>query len=274
MEIKKTEVDKEYQEFLKRKSIFDTTLNDIEELKKSLEELSGKLKERQGRFDEFLENAKETLDRFRQEQEKELTVQVEEGRRKLEEMDQYKEQAKQTLRWTEVAALKTAYENRADELNKKARDAFIIFIVSSILIAFYSVGVVYVGEFFFKDNGIWFLIARVALIAPALLLGWKLWANYRETKLLADEYTHKKILSENLMIGVQTLKERLNVEREEAKEKFLDPTLIKLLEDPIEKVYKLKVKDEYELSLLERCGILSRREKGKNKEEGRREEEA
>ncbi len=269
---KKSEVEEEYQEFIEKKSIFENTLDEIEGLKESLKGIKDELEKRQGRFDEFLENAKEMLDRFRQEQEKELAMQVEEGRRKLEKIEEYKDQAKQTLRWTEIAGLKTAYEVRAEDLEGKAKKGFWIFIGFSLLIAIYSVGVVYGGEYFFKDNGFWFLIARVALIAPALYLGWKLWNNYRETKLLADEYTHKKILAENLMIGAQTLKERLNVNEEEAKEKFLDPTLAKLLEDPIEKVYKLKVKDEHEISLLERCGILSRKDRGKNKEKSTGEE--
>lgn len=257
---RKSEVEEEYQEFIERKSIFETALDEIGELKESLSGIKDELEKRQGRFDEFLENAKEMLDKFRQEQEKELTMQVEEGRKKLEKIEEYKDQAKQTLRWTEIAGLKTAYEIRAEDLEEKARKGFWIFIGFSLLIAIYSVGVVYGGEYFFKDNGSWFLIARVALVAPALYLGWKLWNNYRETKLLADEYTHKKILAENLMIGAETLRERLGVEEEETKEKFLDPTLAKLLEDPIEKVYKLKVKDEFELSFLEKLGIKRRKE--------------
>ena len=263
LEIKKNEVDEEYQEFLERKSIFNTALSNIEELQRSFKELSEKLKERQGRFDEFLENAKETLDRFRQEQEKELTMQVEEGRRKLEKMEEYKEQIKQTLRWAEIAGLKTAYEERAEDLEIKAERAYKHFIWGVIGALAFAIVVIFGGEYLFKDDSFSFWLARLLLVVPALFVGWWLWKNYRETKLLADEYIHKKILAENLMIGVQTLKERLDVKGEEAKEKFLDPTLTKLLEDPIEKVYKLKVKDEYELSFLEKLGIKKRKDAAK-----------
>ncbi len=264
LEAKKNEVEENYQEFLQRKSDFEDTLREIEELKESLKGIKDELEKKQGRFDEFLENVKEDLDRLRQEQVKELAMQVEEGRRKLEEMEEYKEQAKQTLRWTEIAGLKTAYEIRAEDLEKKARNGFCIFILFSLLIAVYSVAVVYGGEYLFKDNGVWFLMARVALIAPALYLGWKLWSNYRETKLLADEYTHKKILAENLMIGAQTLKERLGVKEEETKEKFLDPTLAKLLEDPIEKVYKLKTQYEYKHEGISLKSLLRRKKNVKD----------
>lgn len=71
---------------------------------------------------------------------------------------------------------------------------------------------------------------------------------------------HKKILAENLMIGAQTLKERLRVKEEETKEKFLDPTLVKLLEDPIEKVYKLKAKEEKANYLINQIKQIIKRE--------------
>ena len=68
---------------------------------------------------------------------------------------------------------------------------------------------------------------------------------------LRNEYKNKKISAENLMIGANTLRERLEVDGDKTKEKFLHPTLVKLLEDPIEKIYKLSIESEKN-SLLEK----------------------
>ncbi len=236
LESKKNRIEEEYQEFLEKKAIFENTLSNIEELKSSLNKLNEEFNERKGRFDEFLKNSETDIREFKRTKEKELIKLLEEGNKKLKELDKIKEQAKQTLRWTEVAGLKTAYEKRAEDLEEKAEKAYKHFIYGVVGALIFASAVIFVGEYIFKGDSFSFWLARLLLVVPALFVGWWLWKNYRETKLLADEYMHKKILAENLMIGAQTLKERLRVKEEGTKEKFLDPTLVKLLEDPIKSV--------------------------------------
>ena len=163
---------------------------------------------------------------------------------KSAELEKLINKAKQTLEWTEASALKTAFEKRAKELEEEASKRYTHFLIASGLIVLIAIGVIFGGELCFKDDSWLFTIARITILIPAFFVGYGLWRSWQQTKLLADEYNNKKILAENLMIGANTLRERLEVDGDETKEKFLHPTLVKLLEDPIEKIYKLSIESE------------------------------
>ncbi|MBK3333408.1 hypothetical protein GWK41_10065 [Persephonella atlantica] len=163
---------------------------------------------------------------------------------KSAELEKLINKAKQTLEWTEASALKTAFEKRAKKLEEEASKRYKHFIRASLAITAIALVVIFGGEFLFNENSWLFTIARITILIPAFFVGYGLWRSWQQTKLLADEYNNKKILAENLMIGANTLKERLEVDGDETKEKFLHPTIVKLLEDPIEKIYKLSIESE------------------------------
>jgi len=244
------EIYEEIDDLNEKKDNFLENLNLINEIKDKITNLKHRIEEEK----EELIKTKTEIDNIKNDLEIVLNEKSEEFLKlkekyenslseKSEELNDLINKAKETLEWTEASALKTAYEQRSEELEKEAEKRYKHFLLASALAVVLALFVIFGGEWLFKENGFLFNIARITIILPAFLVVYGLWRSWHQTKLLADEYNNKKIMAENLMIGANTLKERLEVDEEETKETFLYPTINILLEDPIEKIYNLSNKE-------------------------------
>jgi len=239
----------------KSKSLYSevsSTKEEVEGLREEIEsfydEVSEISKNMKNLESAFLKKEQE-IERLLQDNEKQL----EQLHRELEdyrrELDSIVEQAKKTLKWAEAAGLKTAFERRVDDLNSEVRKSFRTFLLISLFVFFAAVFLLFSPELSKKylgvEPGFLFSFGRILLMGFLISLLYAFWNNWQQSKLLRDDYAHKKILAENLMIGYKTLEEDLSLDKQDIAKEFLSPSMRILLEDPVKRAYKIEMKNPF-----------------------------
>lgn len=227
--------------------------DEVSGISESIKNLESAFLEKNQKIEGLLQNNEEQLEQLHKE--------LEDYR---QELDSIVEQAKKTLRWAEAAGLKTAFERRVDDLNKEVTRNFRIFLLGSFLVFLAALLLLFSPEiserFLDVKPGFLFSFGRVLLIGFLISLLYALWSNWQQSKLLRDDYAHKKILAENLMIGYKTLEEDLSLDKEDIAKEFLSPSMHSLLEDPVKQAYRIKMKNPFSLANLIPGGKTKREE--------------
>ena len=212
--------------------------DEVSEISENIKNLESVFLEKNQKIEELLQNNEEQLEQLH----KELGDY-------RQELDSIVEQAKKTLRWAEAAGLKTAFERRVDDLNKEVTRNFWIFLLGSFLVFLAALLLLFSPEISERllgvKPGFLFSFGRVLLMGFLISLLYALWSNWQQSKLLRDDYAHKKILAENLMIGYKTLEEDLSLDKEDIAKEFLSPSMHSLLEDPVKQAYRIKMKNPF-----------------------------
>jgi prefoldin subunit 5 len=239
-----------YSEMSSTKEKVGTLHEEVEAFYRETSELSENMRNLEGEFSEKKQEIEGLLQSNR-EQLEQLHKELEDYR---QELDSVVKQAKKTLRWAEAAGLKTAFERRVDDLNKEVRNNFLIFLFFSFVTSLVAIFLLFSPELSKKYLGVkpgfLFSFGRVLLMGFIFSLLYAFWNNWQQSKLLRDDYAHKKILAENLMIGYKTLEEDLSLDRQVIAKKFLSPSMHTLLEDPVKQAYKIRVENPFSLKNL------------------------
>ena len=216
----------------------ETFYDEISEISEDMRNLESAFSEKNQKIERLLQDNEEQLERLHRE--------LEDYRR---ELDSIVEQAKKTLKWAEAAGLKTAFERRVDDLNSEVKKNFRTFLLISFFVFFAAVFLLFSPELSKKylgvEPGFLFSFGRILLMGLLISLLYAFWNNWQQSKLLRDDYAHKKILAENLMIGYKTLEEDLSLDKQDIAKEFLSPSMRTLLEDPVKQAYKIKLKNPF-----------------------------
>jgi len=245
------EANREVEAVFKNKDQLEKALQEATETKSRLMELSSAAEENFRTIEEYLTEIEEAkkkayetatgIETLHEEKIKELQELEERLNKKEQRLDELIEQAQKTLRWTESAGLKTAYENRKEEVDGEVEKAEGTFKRAAKIIVLLAIAILFapgILEKFGIKLGVTFSIGKILLLSLMFSILYALWRDWQDTKVLRDSYAHKKILAENLVIGSKTLEEELK--KEDAVKEFLDSTVENILSDPIQQIYLRK----------------------------------
>jgi len=234
-----------YSEMSSTKEKIENLHEEIKAFYDEVSKISEKMKNLESEFSE--KNHK--IERLLQDNEEQLEQLHKELGDYRQELDSIVEQAKKTLRWAEAAGLKTAFERRVDDLNSEVKRNFRTFLLISFFVFFAAVFLLFSPElskrYLGVEPGFLFSFGRILLMGLLISLLYAFWSNWQQSKLLRDDYAHKKILAENLMIGYKTLEEDLSLDKQDIAKEFLSPSMHSLLEDPVKQAYRIKMKNPF-----------------------------
>ena len=256
----KENIDHEYQDFLTKKDEIDDVYSKTQQILQTIENLKENFSKKIGEYEAFINQYKEEklkiiqdLDNEIQKRYKELDKYRKEQQETLEDLIK---RAKETFEWTRASGVRQVFVERIKELKWEVWFYFGAFLISAILTLFVSFSAIFYPKAFFQlintipfislditiqdainNNGWLLLFARGGIIIPLIIFTYLLWSSFSKTRMLMEEYKNKEILAQNLIFGSNMLSEDLGLKSDRVENEFVKPTVDKLLEDPIEKVF-------------------------------------
>ncbi|RKX60982.1 MAG: hypothetical protein DRP29_01625 [Thermodesulfobacteriota bacterium] len=253
---KTNKLNAEYEDAFAKKSEIDKFYENLQEIKERIEnlkeEFSKKIGEYETKIRQFEEEQKQTLEEFKNETGKRFNKlqAYEEKQKKI--LESLIERAQNALEWTNASGMKTAFADRTKSLKREAIIYFILFLITAGSALIFSYFIIFCPKVLLNflpienpqklsvNNGAWYLIlARIGIIVPLLFFVFSMWKTFYKTRILLEEYHKKEILAQNLVIGANTLRKEFEFDEETVKKAYIKPTIDKILEDPVEKVYQL-----------------------------------
>ncbi len=256
----KENIDDEYQDFLAKKDKIDEVYSKTQQILQTVENLKEDFSKKIGEYEAFINQYKEEKLKVLQDFDSEI-------QKRYEDLDKYKKsqqetledlikRAKETFEWTRASGMREVFVERIRGLRREVWFYFGAFLISATLTLFVSFSAIFYPKAFFQlidaipfinlditiqdtinNNGWLLLFARAGIIIPLIIFTYLLWSSFSKTRMLMEEYRNKEILAQNLIFGSNMLSEDLGLKSDRVENEFVKPTVEKLLEDPIEKVF-------------------------------------
>ncbi|HHG74713.1 MAG TPA: hypothetical protein ENK22_06675 [Persephonella sp.] len=256
----KENIDHEYQDFLTKKDEIDEVYSKTQQILQTVENLKEDFNKKIGEYEAFINQYKEEKLKVLQDFDSEI-------QKRYKELDKYREKqqetledlikrAKETFEWTRASGMREVFVERIRGLRWEVWFYFGAFLMSAILTLFVSFSAIFYPKAFFQlinaipvinlditiqstinNNGWLLLFVRAGIIIPLIFFTYLLWSSFSKTRMLMEEYRNKEILAQNLIFGSSMLSKDLGLKSDRVENEFVKPTVEKLLEDPIEKVF-------------------------------------
>lgn len=249
-ETKKTAIDELY-------ASRNTIQQEIEDYQASKDEEIAKnqtnMNEYLGQLQEAVNEKSEFFDTDRKEYQKEK-------KSLMDDLKSIQEEAKKTLDWATSSSLSSSFQKKVNRARWEFWGYFVGFLTFGLLMMAFGYMMFFAPQLLSNIVAKYFGVEAVIMdvkIDPVLLFLFKsmtmvpfviivsfFWASYKKAKELFEEYDYKTILAQSLMTYFTYLKEKSMLEDDEIKEHTIFVSLKRLLENPVELVYKRTQNDD------------------------------
>ena len=247
---KKIEIDK-----------FHSDIKNIEqEINDYKEETEENITKNETNFNEYLTQLEELISEKNKKLEEDRTEYVNDKNSLIDDLKDIQKEAKKTLKWATSSALSSSFQSKVNRARFEVWGYFfgvlisssfmIIFgylmffapdLLSDLIAKYFEISVT---KFDSKIDPIMFFILKTITMVPFVLIVSFFWTAYRKAKELFEEYDYKTILAQSLMTHFTYLKENSVLEDDEIKEHTIFVSLKRLLENPVELVYKRTIDEK------------------------------
>ncbi|NBK97604.1 MAG: hypothetical protein EOM50_06225 [Erysipelotrichia bacterium] len=249
-EIKKTAIDELYAKHnsLEQELELYQTAKD-EEIAKNQNNMNEYLKQLQ----EIVNEKSELFDNDRKEYQQEK-------KSLIDDLKSIQEEAKKTLDWATSSSLSSSFQKKVKRARGEFWGYFVGFLSFGLLMMIFGYMMFFAPQLLSNIVAKFFNVEAVIInnsIDPILLFFFKsmtmvpfviivsfFWASYKKSKELFEEYDYKTILAQSLMTYFTYLKEKSVLDDKEIKEHTIFVSLKRLLENPVELVYKRTQNDD------------------------------
>lgn len=220
-----------------------------EEIAKNQNNMNDYLKQLQ----EIVNEKSELFDNDRKEYQKEK-------KSLIDDLKSIQEEAKKTLDWATSSSLSSSFQKKVNRARWEFWGYFVGFLAFGLLMMIFGYMMFFAPQLLSNIVAKFFNVEAVIInsnIDPILLFCFKsmtmvpfviivsfFWASYKKSKELFEEYDYKTILAQSLMTYFTYLKEKSVLDDKEIKEHTIFVSLKRLLENPVELVYKRTQNDD------------------------------
>lgn len=178
----------------------------------------------------------------------------------IDDLKSIQEEAKKTLDWATSSSLSSSFQKKVNRARWEFWGYFVGFLAFGLLMMIFGYMMFFAPQLLSNIVAKFFNVEAVIInsnIDPILLFCFKsmtmvpfviivsfFWASYKKSKELFEEYDYKTILAQSLMTYFTYLKEKSVLDDKEIKEHTIFVSLKRLLENPVELVYKRTQNDD------------------------------
>ena len=225
--------------------IISDNLKQVEEERETFDEFMEKIDDREkvlAKQNEATENYEKKLEAYDKDQQK-----------KMKEVAELIEKARQALQYTTAAGMSAAFQEQYDKTNDKwAKRWWLIFAVIFLAITIFIGAWIVTGWGIKGDSStqLFSLIGRLSMV-PFTILAAIFCANqYVKQKNLAEDYAYKAVLTKSIVAFSEELREN----DEKGYSEYISTVLKEIHQDPLRK----RGKEKDEITIKETTGILGK----------------
>lgn len=249
-ETKKTAIDELY-------ASRNTIQQEIEDYQISKDE---EIVKNQNNLNEYLSQLQETVNEKSEFFDADRKEYQKEKKSLIDDLKSIQEEAKKTLDWATSSSLSSSFQKKVNRARWEFWGYFVGFLTFGLLMMAFGYMMFFAPQLLSNIVAKLFDVEAVIMntnIDPVLLFFFKsmtmlpfiiivsfFWASYKKAKELFEEYDYKTILAQSLMTYFTYLKEKSMLDDEEIKEHTIFVSLKRLLENPVELVYKRTQNDD------------------------------
>lgn len=247
---KKIEVDEFYSNVENMKQELVTFKDDIEE----------NIAKNETNFNEYLTQLQELINEKNKTLEKDRIEYIDDKNKLLNDLKEIQKEAQKTLKWATSSALSSSFQSKVNRARIEVWGYFIGVLSSSVLMIVFGYMMFFapdllsdlIAKYFevpiakldTKLEPLMFFLLKTFTMIPFVLVVSFFWTAYRKAKELFEEYDYKTILAQSLMTHFTYLKENAVLDDKEIKEHTIFVALKRLLENPVELVYKRTIDEK------------------------------